>query len=60
MLPITEIHVGDQYENPLFRSGGCTFVVIEIDRGEKMIKVQPVNNRGKLVGKPFWKKSILR
>jgi len=57
MLPVTEIYEGDQYENPLLRPNGCAFVVIEIDRGEKMIKVQPVNSRGKLVGKPFWKKN---
>lgn len=60
MMPISEIHVGDQYENPLFRPDGVTYIVLEVNKPEKMIKVQAVNKHGKMIGKPFWKRNTDR
>lgn len=57
MMPISEIHVGDQYENPLFRPDGVTYVVLEVNKSEKMVKVQAVDKYAREIGKPFWKKS---
>jgi len=60
MLPITEIHVGDQYENPFLRPNGLTFVVLEVNKDEKMIKVQAINQYAQEIGKAFWKKNTDR
>jgi len=60
MLPISEINVGDQFENPIHRPYGVTFVVIDINKEEKMIKLQGINNRAENIGNPFWKKNTDR
>lgn len=57
MMPISEIHIGDQYEDPFTRPYGLTFIVININKKEKMVQVQAVNASGKDIGKPFWKKN---
>jgi hypothetical protein len=57
MMPISEIHVGDVYRNPMYKNG-LEFVVIDIDYEEKMIKVQPVSSQSRdveFIGEPFWK-----
>jgi hypothetical protein len=60
MMPISEIHVGDQYENPLFRPDGVTYIVLEVNKVEKMVKVQAVDKHGKMLLKPFWKRNTDR
>ncbi len=60
MMPISEIYVGDQYENPLFRPDGTTYVVLDINKAEKMVKVQAISPRGQEIGKPFWKRNTDR
>jgi len=57
MLPITEINIGDQFENPLLRPSGLTFVVIDINKSEKMVKVQAIDQNANLIREPFWKKN---
>jgi hypothetical protein len=57
MMPISEIHVGDVYRNPMYKNG-LEFVVVDIDYEEKMIKVQPVSSQSRdveFIGMPFWK-----
>ena len=54
MMPISEIHVGDVYRNPMYKNG-LEFVVVDINNEEKMIEVQPVSSQSREVGKPFWK-----
>jgi hypothetical protein len=57
MMPISEIHVGDVYRNPMYKNG-LEFVVVDINHEEKMIEVQPVSSQSREVesiGKPFWK-----
>lgn len=57
MLPISQIHQGDQFQNPLFNDG-VIFVVEEVVKEEKLVKVQGWSFIGlKPVGSPFWKKS---
>jgi hypothetical protein len=60
MLPITEINIGDQFENPILRPAGLTFVVIDIKADEKMVKIQGIKNDGQVIGKPIWKKNTDR
>ena len=36
MLPITEINVGDQFENPMLRPDSLTFIVMKINKLEKI------------------------
>ena len=60
MLPISEIYVGDQYENPLFRPNGVTYVVVAVDKTTKMVKVQAVNPFKGVIGKPFWRRNTDR
>jgi hypothetical protein len=64
MLPITEIHEGDQFSNPLFVNDpipGNVYVVEEVNKAEKIVKVQSYNpTKGKPIMKPFWKKSTDR
>ena len=60
MLPITEINLGDQFENPILRPTGLTFVVIDIKTDEKMVKIQGIKNDGQVIGKPIWKKNTDR
>jgi hypothetical protein len=61
MLPITEINVGDQFENPMLRPDSLTFIVMKINKLEKMIQVQSFNSKKlKNVGSPFWKKNTDR
>jgi hypothetical protein len=60
MMPISEIHVGDQYENPLFRPHGVTFIVLEVNKRERMVKVQAIDKHGRMIDKPFWKRNTDR
>lgn len=55
MMPITEIRVGDVYANPLY-ADGIEFVVVSVNRGEKMVEVQAYRGSTlKPIGNPFWK-----
>ena len=61
MLPITEINVGDQFENPFLRPSGLTYVVIDINKSEKMAKIQAMDRKSlKNIREPFWKKNTDR
>lgn len=61
MMPISEINVGDQFENPLLRPYGLTFIVVDINKEEKMVKVQAFDNKkAQNYGDPFWKKNTDR
>jgi hypothetical protein len=55
MMPISEIHEGDQFENVLLRPNGLTYIVTKINKDEKMVQVQAVDSKAKSVGKPLWK-----
>lgn len=46
MLPICEINIGDQFEEPTLRPYGLTYIVIDINQDEKMVKLQGVKNDG--------------
>lgn len=61
MLPISEINIGDQFENPLLKPHGATFLVIDINKEEKMVKVQAFSSkRLENMGEPFWKENTDR
>ena len=57
MMPISEIHVGDQFENPMLFPNGCTFVVVDINLDEKMVKVQAIDRNANVINQPFYKKN---
>ena len=50
MLPLTEISIGDQFESPILRPSGLTFLVVDIKVGERMVKIQGIRNNGKKEG----------
>jgi hypothetical protein len=57
MLPISQIEVGDQFQNPMFRDGNIN-VVMEVDTGERMVKIQSYGFKdGSPIMKPFWVKN---
>jgi len=55
MIPIDLISVGDKFRNP--NGGYAIFVVIDVNKKEKMIKVQTYSITGRIIGEPFWKKN---
>jgi hypothetical protein len=60
MIPISHIKEGDQFQNPLF-GDGVVFAVVEIEKAEKMVKVQAYSFRTSLpINEPFWKKNTDR
>ena len=60
MMPISEIHEGDIFQNPLF-PGGVLFYAEKVNIKEKMILIQPhYCKTGMAFGKPFWKKNTDR
>lgn len=61
MLPISKINIDDQFENPLLQPYGLTFIVLDIDKDEKMVKLQSFNrSASENVGKPIWKRNTDR
>jgi len=61
MLPISEINIGDQFENPVHRPWGLAFIVLDINQDEKMVKVIAFDRTTqKNVREPFWKKNTDR
>ena len=60
MIPISQINIGDMFQNPLFPDGNI-YVVEDINKEEKMIKVQAYNFYSfKPILEPFWKKNTDR
>jgi hypothetical protein len=61
MLPISQIKVGDMFQNPMFRGTGVIFAVEEIELKEKMVKIQSYSYKDyKPIMHPFWKKNTDR
>ena len=55
MIPINQISIGDIFQNPMFKNG-LLFVVEDINKPEKMIKVQPHDfEKCQPFGPPMWK-----
>ncbi len=60
MIPISQINIGDIFQNPLFPDGNL-YVIEDINKEEKMIKVQAYNFYSfKPILDPFWKKNTDR
>ena len=59
MMPLSEIHSGDIYSNPLMRGfgnlSGLEWHVIEKQGG--LVKLQAMSVRGDFVSSPIWKRS---
>lgn len=64
MMPFSAINDGDLFANPLWvhcNPPGNIYRVEEINRTEKMIKIQTYNGRTCTpFGKPFWTKNTNR
>ena len=64
MMPISEIHVGDMFANPLWvnsTSQGNVYFVEEVNEKEKMVKVQCyAGSTMKPLMAPFWKNNTDR
>ena len=56
MMPLSEIHQGDIYTNPMHRPDGISFLVEEKKDG--LIKIQAYSRppECKAISKPYWKK----
>ena len=55
MIPISQIKIGDMFQNPLFPNGNI--YIVEDIKG-KMIKVQAYNFYSfRPISRPFWKKN---
>ena len=58
MMPYSEIKIDDIYVNRLSESGHVGYLVIDKNKEEKMIKLQPVNLQTLMpFMNEFWKKS---
>lgn len=61
MLPISEIHEGDVFTNPVWRycnPPGNFYYIDKINVKEKLVRVQTYGGSNmKPILKPFWKKS---
>ena len=55
MRPISDINIGDQYQRGF--PYDLTWSVIDIDKSEKLIKLQAFNSEAQRISRPLWKKN---
>jgi hypothetical protein len=60
MMPISEIHIGDIFQNPFLGRDSLTYCVTDVNKLEHLVQVQPYDRHCKESGKPFWKKNTDR
>lgn len=58
MMPISQINIGDIFQNPMYGYEGLMWAVEEVNIKEKMIKIQAYNTKtGLPYSRPIWKKN---
>jgi hypothetical protein len=54
MMPMKELHEGMIFQRPHYQT---IYRIEDIDRKERMVKLQIYSMKGDIIGKPFWKKN---